>query len=71
MRVIIYSGDEDMRFREVEKILLNDGWVFKSARGSHNQYIHPVKKGKVTIPNHRGDLDMKTVNSILKQAGLK
>ena len=60
-----------MRFREVEKILLEDGWVFKSSKGSHNQYIHPTKSGKVTIPNHRGDLDIKTVNSILKQAGLK
>ncbi|MCQ2514266.1 MAG: type II toxin-antitoxin system HicA family toxin [Ruminococcus sp.] len=60
-----------MRFREVEKILLNDGWYLKNVRGSHNYYIHPIKKGKVTIPNHRGDLDIKTVNSIFKQAGLK
>ncbi|RGZ68563.1 type II toxin-antitoxin system HicA family toxin [Eubacterium sp. AM49-13BH] len=29
------------------------------------------KTGKVTIPNHKGDVDIKTVNSILKQAGLK
>ncbi|MEE3402523.1 MAG: type II toxin-antitoxin system HicA family toxin [Acutalibacteraceae bacterium] len=43
----------------------------KGVRGSHHQYTHPQKKGKVTIPNHKGDLDMKTVNSILKQAGLK
>ena len=71
MRVIIITGGEEMRFREVEKILLNDGWVFKSAKGSHNHYIHPTKKGKITIPNHRGDLDMKTVDTILKQAGLK
>jgi predicted RNA binding protein YcfA (HicA-like mRNA interferase family) len=60
-----------MRFREVEKLLLKDGWRLKNARGSHNYYVHPTKKGKVTIPNHRGDLDLKTVNSILKQAGLK
>lgn len=60
-----------MRFREIEKILLKDGWVLKNAKGSHNQYIHPFKKGKVTIPNHGGDLNIKTVNSILKQAGLK
>lgn len=71
MRVIIYTGGEEMRFREIEKLLLADGWVLKNARGSHNHYIHPTKKGKVTIPNHRGDLDMKTVNSIFKQAGLK
>ena len=60
-----------MRFREIEKILLKDGWVLKNVKGYHNQYTHPVKKGKVTIPNHGGDLNIKTVNSILKQAGLK
>lgn len=59
-----------MKFREIEKILLDDGWVFKNARGSHNQYVHPAKPGKVTIPNHRGDLDPKTVKSIFRQAGL-
>ena len=59
-----------MKFREVEKILLDDGWVFKNAKGSHNQYIHPTKPGKVTIPNHRGDLDPKTVKSIFRQAGI-
>ena len=60
-----------MRFCEVEKILLADGWILKGIKGSHHQYVHPNKKGKVTIPNHNGDLDMKTVKSILKQAGLK
>lgn len=60
-----------MRFREVEKILLNDGWYLKATKGSHKQYVHPTKLGKVTIPNHTGDLDIKTVKTILKQAGLK
>lgn len=60
-----------MKFREIETILLKDGWSLKGIKGSHNQYIHPTKKGKVTIPKHGGDLDIKTVNSILKQAGLK
>lgn len=71
MRIIIYIGGEEMRFREIEKIILADGWVLKNVRGSHNHYVHPTKSGKVTIPNHRGDLDIKTVKSILKQAGLK
>ena len=35
-----------MKFKELEKILINDGWVFKSAKGSHYQYIHPSKKEK-------------------------
>ena len=59
-----------MRFREIERILLNDGWQFKNAKGSHNHYTHPTKPGKVTVPNHSGDLDPRTVKSILKQAGL-
>ena len=59
-----------MKFREIEKIILNDGWIFKKAVGSHYQYKHPEKKGKVTSPRHNGDLDKRTVESIMKQAGL-
>lgn len=59
-----------MVFREIEKILLDDGWVFKSAKGSHYFYKHPSKPGKVTIPHHGGDIDKKTVKSIFKQAGI-
>ena len=59
-----------MRFREIEKIVLADGWKLKSVKGSHNQYVHPTKKGKVTIPNHPGDIAPIIVKSILKQAGL-
>lgn len=60
-----------MRATEVEKIILKDGWYFVKQVGSHRQYKHPTKPGKVTIPFHTGDLDKGTVNSILKQAGLK
>lgn len=60
-----------MRFREIEKIVLDDGWVLADVKGSHHQYKHPNKPGKVTIPNHRGDIPQRVVNSILKQAGLK
>lgn len=59
-----------MKFREIEKIIVADGWQFKNAKGSHNHYIHPTKTGKVTIPNHPGDLDPRTVKSIMQQAGL-
>lgn len=59
-----------MKFREIEKIILADGWRFKKAKGSHHHYIHPTKPGKVTIPNHPGDLDPQTIKSIIKQAGL-
>lgn len=59
-----------MKFREVEKIILNDGWRQVKQKGSHHQYKHPVKPGKVTIPDHGGDINQDTVKSILKQAGL-
>lgn len=57
--------------REIEKILLADGWIFKSQEGSHRHYSHPTKPGKVTIPFHCKDIPKGTENSILKQAGLK
>ena len=60
-----------MRVRELEKLILKDGWYFIRQIGSHKHYKHPTKKGKVTIPNHSGDVDKGTANSILKQAGLK
>lgn len=59
-----------MKFREIEAIILKDGWRYKSSKGSHCQYTHTEKKGKVTIPKHNGDLDQQTVKSILQQAGL-
>jgi len=59
-----------LKFRDIEKIILADGWVFKSAKGSHQQYVHPTKPGKVTIPYHAGDIAPIIIKSILKQAGL-
>ena len=56
---------------DMERILLADGWKFKKQTGSHRQYIHPSKTGKVTIPLHCRDLPKGTEFSILKQAGLK
>lgn len=60
-----------MKFKELEKMLLKDGWILKNSKGSHHQYIHPTKKGKITIPYHKGDLNIKTAESILKMAELK
>ena len=54
------------------KIIKADGWYeMKSNAGSHGQFKHATKTGKVTIPNHSGDLPQGTVNSIMRQAGLK
>ena len=68
---IEYKEVQKMRARELEKILFEDGWYVKSQKGSHRQYKHPNKPGKVTIPFHNGDVDKRPADSILKQAGLK
>lgn len=50
----------------------NDGWYKVTTRGSHRQFKHPDKPGRVTIAGHpNDDLAPGTLNSILKQAGLK
>ncbi|MBR3786488.1 MAG: type II toxin-antitoxin system HicA family toxin [Firmicutes bacterium] len=60
-----------MNAKELEKILFSDGWAVKNQKGSHRQYIHPTKKGKVTIPFHgKQDIHLSVVKSILKQAGI-
>jgi len=51
--------------------LHKDGWTKKTQKGSHLQLVHPLKLGKVTVPIHGGDIPIGTLNSILKQAGLK
>jgi len=60
-----------LTFRELENLLLADGWKLKNVRGSHYQYIHPIKHSKVTVPRHKGIIPKGTVNNILKQAELK
>jgi predicted RNA binding protein YcfA (HicA-like mRNA interferase family) len=61
-----------MKIREVIRMIEEDGWVLVRTRGSHRQYKHATKKGLVTIAGHaRDDIAPGTLNSILKQAGLK
>ena len=60
-----------MTAKEVIKKLKVDGWTEVRSRGSHIQLKHPNKKGVVTVPMHSGDIPRGTLNSILKQAGLK
>ena len=59
-----------MRFKEVEKRIVADGWRLVTQKGSHCQYIHPTKRGRVTIPKHGGDVNPNIVKSIWKQAGI-
>ncbi|HUP88373.1 MAG TPA: type II toxin-antitoxin system HicA family toxin [Longimicrobiales bacterium] len=57
---------------EVIKLLEANGWYLVRVKGSHMQYKHPNRGGLVTIPGRRNDdLARGTLNSILKQAGLK
>ena len=55
--------------REIIKQLTKDGWKLVATRGSHQQYKHPQKPGRVTVPHPKKDLPKGTVNSIYKQAG--
>jgi len=61
-----------MKVREVIKLVEKDGWYHVETKGSHRQYKHARKPGRVTIPGKLGDeLAPGTFNSVLKQAGLK
>jgi predicted RNA binding protein YcfA (HicA-like mRNA interferase family) len=61
------------KVREILKVLEADGWFFVRQKGSHKQFKHPIKLGTVTVAVHSlsDDLSPMTLNSILKQAGLK
>ena len=67
----LYRLTITMKVREVIKLLVKNGWYEKRQSGSHKQFAHPFRKGTVTIPVHSGDIPIGTLNSILKQAGLK
>jgi predicted RNA binding protein YcfA (HicA-like mRNA interferase family) len=61
-----------MKVRDVIRLIERDGWQLNRTRGSHSQFKHPDKPGLVTVPGHvNDDLAPGTLNSILKQAGLK
>lgn len=61
-----------MKVRDVLRLLAKDEWYLDRTRGSHRQFKHPVKPGIVTVAGHPGDeVAPGTLNSIMKQAGLK
>ena len=61
-----------MNVREVLRILKDDGWTLARQRGSHRQLKHPTKRGVVTVAGKPSDdLGRGTLESILKQAGIK
>jgi predicted RNA binding protein YcfA (HicA-like mRNA interferase family) len=61
-----------VKVREVIRLIEADGWYLVATRGSHRQYRHAAKPGRVTIAGKPSDdLARGTLNSVLKQAGLK
>ena len=65
-------GKIELKVRDIIKKLESDGWYVVKIKGSHRQYKHQQKPGRVTIAGHLDhDLAPGTLNSILKQAKLK
>jgi predicted RNA binding protein YcfA (HicA-like mRNA interferase family) len=60
-----------MNSADIIKMLKKDGWEHVRTTGSHWHFKHPVKKGIATVPHPKRDMPKGTLNSILKQAGLK
>ncbi|MBU0751720.1 MAG: type II toxin-antitoxin system HicA family toxin [Gammaproteobacteria bacterium] len=61
-----------MKVGEILERLQRDGWYLVVTRGSHRQFKHPSKSGRVTVAGKSSDdLAPGTLNSILKQSGLK
>ena len=59
-----------MNSRDLIKLIEKDGWFKVAQKGSHTQFKHSTKKGRVTIPHPKKDLTIGTAKSILKQAGI-
>jgi len=60
-----------MKVRDLVRMLRQDGWYLAETKGSHHQFKHPVRPGRVTVPGRAGDdLAIGTVKSILRQSGL-
>ncbi|MDG6319626.1 type II toxin-antitoxin system HicA family toxin, partial [Glaesserella parasuis] len=57
--------------KTIIKMIEADGWYLVATSGSHHQFKHPTKQGRVTVPHPKKDLKKGTELSILKQAGLK
>lgn len=58
-----------MKIRDVIRVIEEDGWYLVTTKGSHRQYKHATKSGRVTIAGHpNDDLAPGTLNSVFKQA---
>ncbi|MCP5467784.1 MAG: type II toxin-antitoxin system HicA family toxin [Deltaproteobacteria bacterium] len=60
-----------MDSKEILKRLKKEGWFLVHSKGSHQQWKHPNKPGRVTLPHPKKDLPIGTIKSIFIQAGWK
>jgi predicted RNA binding protein YcfA (HicA-like mRNA interferase family) len=61
-----------MKIRDVIRLIEQDGWFLVATKGSHRQFKHAHKPGRVTIAGHPSDdLAPGTLNSVFKQAGIR
>ncbi|WP_354044608.1 type II toxin-antitoxin system HicA family toxin [Bradyrhizobium sp. LB12.1] len=60
-----------MNSRDIISALHKNGWVQAAQKGSHVQFRHPSKKGRVTAPHPKRDIALGTLKSIEQQSGLK
>lgn len=61
-----------MKVREVIRLLQDDGWFMVATVGSHRQFKHPSKRGRVTVSGQLGDdMPKGTLASVKRQAGLR
>ncbi|HEY7581743.1 MAG TPA: type II toxin-antitoxin system HicA family toxin [Acetobacteraceae bacterium] len=60
-----------MNSREVIRALERAGWRRVASRGSHWQFTHPTRPGRVTVPHPKRDIPIGTPRSIERQAGVK
>jgi predicted RNA binding protein YcfA (HicA-like mRNA interferase family) len=58
-----------MKSADIIKRLKADGWYLANTVGSHQQYKHPTRPGRVTVTHPRKDIPIGTLRSIYKQAG--
>ncbi len=56
---------------ELRRMIEADGWMLVGQKGSHMQFKHPSKPGRVTIPVHRGTIQAGTAASVMRQAGIR
>jgi len=60
-----------MNRRDIIRAITGDGWVHVATKGSHWQFKHPVRPGRVTVPHPKQDIAIGTLRSIEQQSGTK